>query len=117
MADGSEFFLVLRGEGVSEGFLEFRFRNGAQLCLPYDSILWFNYSPDLARIEMDFGGYVVSINGRGLVPKLYDSIKARRVAWIREADTEMQDSKDFDCYIESIILDLAEDLEEGSDES
>lgn len=104
MADGSEFFLVLRGEGVSEAFLELRFRNGAQLCFPYDHMGWFSYSPDDGTIDFDFDGFLVTIKGRGLVPKLFDSIKARRVAWVREADTELQDSKDFECFIEAITV-------------
>ena len=99
MADGSEFFLVLRGEGVSEAFLELRFRNGAQLCFPYDHMGWFSYSPDDGTIDFDFDGFLVTIKGRGVF-----STKARRVAWVREADTELQDSKDFECFIEAITV-------------
>jgi hypothetical protein len=46
----------------------------------------------------------VAIEGRGLHPKLFTGIKQKRVAWVKEADLQMQDHKDNDTYISSITI-------------
>lgn len=98
------FFSVLSAHGLNEEFLELRFRNGAQTCFCYKDLSWFNYSPDDKLIDLEFNGFLVTIKGRGLIPKLFEGIKNKRVAWVREADTELQDCADFESYIESLLI-------------
>ena len=43
--DGDKFYSVLVGEGVSEHFLELKFRTGMRTCFSYDDLIWFNYDP------------------------------------------------------------------------
>lgn len=98
------FFSLVRGENGLEEYLEFRFRTGSQTCFAFKDLTWFNYSKTENLIDLGFGLFIVTIEGRGLVPRLYDAIKARRVKWIREADDKLQDSPEFDCFIQAITV-------------
>ena len=100
---GDKFFGILVGDGDKEDFLEFQTRDGVRTCFPYTAIIWIVYEPEGA-LTAEFGGYVVTIMGRGLAPKLLDGIKRKRVAWIKEADHELQDHKDNETYISDIII-------------
>ncbi len=104
----SKFYSVLKAEGLNEDFLEIQFRNGVRACLSYDSLTWFSYSPDDGIIDLEFGGFLVMIKGRGLLPNLFNGIKTKRVAWVREADSDFQDNPDFECFIESIHAEFPE---------
>lgn len=97
-------YSVLRGEGLTEEFFEIRFRNRTQTCFSYKDLTWFNYSPDEGVIDLEFTGFLVTITGRGLIPKLFEAIKSKRVAWVKEADNGLQDIPEFDHYIESILV-------------
>ena len=108
------FFSILRGEGLVEEFFEMRFRNGTVTCFCYKDLSWFNYSPDEGLIDLEFSGFLITIKGRGLVPKLFDAIKNKRIAWIREADSDMHDNKELDNFIESIFVTPPDGF--GSDE-
>jgi hypothetical protein len=99
-----KFFSILGGEGLHEEFLELRMRTGNLVCFSYSDLLWFNYDPQAGCIDLEIGGFLINIKGRGLVPKLWHGIKSKRVAWIKEADTEMQDHKDNDCFIQEILI-------------
>ncbi len=99
-----KFFSVLGGEGLHEEFLELRMRTGNLVCFSYSDLLWFNYDPQAGCIDLEIGGFLINIKGRGLVPKLWHGIKSKRVAWIKEADTEMQDHKDNDSFIQEILI-------------
>ena len=99
-----KFFGILVGEGFQENFLELRFRDGLQLCLSYMDLSWFHFVPDEHCIDLEFGGFLVSIKGRGLVPKMFQELKRKRVAWIKEADSELQDHKDNDTFVEEIVV-------------
>lgn len=115
-----KFFSVLGGEGVHEDFLELRMRTGNLVCFSYSDLLWFNYDPQAGCIDLEIGGFLINIKGRGLVPKLWQGIKSKRVAWIKEADTEMQDHKDNESFIEGILItppNTGEGGEEGSAEA
>ncbi len=98
-----KFFSVLLGEGLQEHFLELRFRDGTRTCFSYTDLGWFNFNPE-DGIDLDFGGFLISIKGRGFEPKLFNSIKAKRVAWVKEADLPLQDHKDNECFIEEITI-------------
>lgn len=100
------FYSVLRGEGLFEEYFEIRLKDGTQTCLAYRDLSWFNYSKDENVIDLGFGMFLVQIRGRGLAPRFFDSIKARRVAWVKEADHDLQDSPSFECFIESIGITL-----------
>ena len=89
--EGDKFYSILGGDVVDDPFLEFRFRDGFKLCLPYHDLVWFSFDPKTPDIKLDFGGTTISIKGRGLGEELFDGIKQKRVVWIKEADTEMQD--------------------------
>lgn len=89
--DGDKFFSVLGGDVVEDPFLELRFRDGFKLCLPYRDVVWLSYDPKGPDIKVDFGSTTVCIKGRGLDGDLFTGLRQRRVVWIKEADTEMQD--------------------------
>ena len=98
-----KFFSILVGEGVQENFLELQFRDGVRTCLSYTDLMWFNYSPD-EGLDLEFGGFLISIKGRGLMPKLFNGIKQKRVAWLKESDVELQNHKDNETFIETITI-------------
>jgi hypothetical protein len=99
-----KFFSILGGEGLHEEFIEFRMRTGNLICFSYSDLLWFNYDPQAGCIDLEIGGFLINIKGRGLVPKLWQGIKSKRVAWIKEADTELQDHKDNENFILEILI-------------
>lgn len=101
--DGDKFFSILIGEGMQEHFLELQFQNGLQTCFSYSDLLWFNHDPEVGCIDLEFGGFLVTIKGRGLRP-IFSGIKAKRVAWVKEADSAMQDHKDNDTFVEDISI-------------
>lgn len=103
-AEEDKFYSVLGGEGVSENFLELRFRIGMKTCFSYTELSWFNYDPEAACIDLEFGGYLVTLKGRGLGEKLFNALKQKRVAWITEADVEMQDHPGNATFIEEITV-------------
>lgn len=103
MSDGDKFFSTLVGEGMQEHFLELQFKNGLQTCFSYTDLLWFNHDPESGCIDAEIGGFLITIKGRGLRP-LFNGIKAKRVAWVKEADSELQDHKDNESFVEEISI-------------
>ncbi|MBL9177218.1 MAG: hypothetical protein JNM65_04080 [Verrucomicrobiaceae bacterium] len=102
--EGSDkFFSILVGEGIQEHFLELQFQNGLQTCFSYSDLLWFNHDPESGCIDMEFGGFLVTVKGRGLRP-LFNGIKGKRVAWVKEADSELQDHQENESFVESISI-------------
>ena len=99
-----KFFSIMVGEGLQELFLELQFRDGLRLCLSYGDLIWFHFLPDENCIDMEFGGFLVSIKGRGLAPKLFNGLKQKRVGWIKEADSELQDHPSNTTFIEEITM-------------
>lgn len=81
--------------------MELRFSNGSHTCFSYGELGWFNYDPEQG-IDLDFAGNLVVIKGRGFMPKLFTGIKQKRVAWVKEADSEMQDHSENQTFIEAI---------------
>lgn len=112
-----KFFSVLGGEGLHEDFLELQLRNGTRICFNYSDLLWFNFDPKAGCIDLEFGGFLITVKGRGLVPKLWQGLKGKRVAWIKERDVEMQDHKDNECFIEEIVITPPSSGEEGEAEA
>ena len=107
---GSKFYQFVRVDG-SEHFLEIRFRDGIHTAFAYDKLTWFNYSPETNLLDLDFMGTTVSIEGRGLTD-LFQALKSKRVSWVKEADTELEDNPGNACFIREItILPPADDLE------
>ena len=115
-AGGDKFFSVLLGEGLYENFLELQFRDGSRTCFSYTDLIWFNYSPE-DGIDLDFGGYLISIKGRGLEPKLWNGLKSKRVAWVREADVELQDHGGNESFISEIMITPPKGFAGDEDES
>jgi hypothetical protein len=109
------FFSILRAEGIAEEFLEFRLRNGDITCFPYSDVNWFHWDSQNGSIDIDFGAALVTLKGRGLVPKLFNGIKTKRVAWIKEADSDMQDHKDNENFISEILILPATAEDEGGE--
>lgn len=97
-----KFFSILLGEG-QENFFEVQSREGVHTCFSYSNLSWVVYHPT-DGLMLEFGGILVTIEGRGLHPKLFTGIKQKRVAWVKEADTDMQDHKDNDTYISGITI-------------
>ena len=108
-ADPNVFYQTSRVDGADDTFLELRFRNGIQTAFAYQNLAWFNYDPSASVIDMEFTGFVVSIEGRGLTD-LFQAIKSRRVGWVRESDTEMQDSEQITVFIKDITITPPEDF-------
>jgi hypothetical protein len=100
---GDKFFSILVGDGMQEHFLELRFTNGLQTCFSYTDLIWFNHDPESGCIDLAFGGFLVTVKGRGLQP-LFGGIKQKRVAWVKEADSEMQDHSENETFIEEIVI-------------
>lgn len=102
-AEGEKFYSTLLGEGLLENFLEVQFRNGVQTCFSYSDLSWFSHDPEAGCLDLEFGSFLISVKGRGLLP-LFQSIKSKRVAWVKEANDTLQDHKDNPCYIEEITI-------------
>lgn len=102
--EGDKFFSLLIGEGLVENFLEFRFRAGMRTCFAYSDLSWFNFDPEAGMLDLEFGGYLITLKGRGFGDRLFDGIKQKRVAWIKEADVEMQDHVANSVFIEQILI-------------
>ena len=102
--DGDKFYSVLQGEGLQEHYLELKQRDGLRICLSYTDLMWFSYDPEGPKIDLEFGGIFVTIKGRGMGEALFNGIKQKRVAWIKEADTEMQDHPGNKVFIEEITF-------------
>lgn len=99
-----KFFSILVGEVVTEHFLELKFRVGMRSCFSYDDLLWFNYDPDGGTLDLEFGGYFITIKGRGLGDRLFQGIKQKRVTWVQESENEMQDHPGNKVYISEITI-------------
>ncbi|MGC3992047.1 MAG: hypothetical protein QM796_20610 [Chthoniobacteraceae bacterium] len=98
-----KFFSIPRNDGTTEeSFLELKHRDGLRNCLPYSSMQWFALYPEDGRIDLDFGFVLVRIMGRGLGGRLFDGLRSKRVAYVKESDSEMQDNKDNETFVESI---------------
>ena len=115
-SEGDKFFSILVGDGMLEHFLELQFSNGLQTCFSYTDLIWFNHDPESGCIDLAFGGFLVTIKGRGLQP-LFTGIKQKRVAWVKEADSEMQDHKDNDSFIEEIVITPPKDFTPDEEEA
>jgi hypothetical protein len=92
-------------------------QDGLRMCLSYTDLSWFSYDPDDARIDLEFGTIFVTIKGRGLGGALWDGIKHKRVAWIKEADTKMQDHPGNEVYVEEIVFITPKDASKDEAES
>lgn len=68
-----------------EHLLEVRTRDGLCSSFQYFNIVWLVYEPEIGII-IDFNGYTLSIEGKGLNGEVYEAIKRRRLSWIRESD-------------------------------
>ena len=104
--EGEKFFSILVGDGDEENYLELKMRDGLRICLSYTDLSWFSYDleKEVAKIDLEFGEIFVTIKGRGLGEALFNGIKQKRVAWIKEADTEMQDHPGNKVFIEEITF-------------
>ena len=103
-SDGDKFFSIMVGETMQEHFLELRFNIGLRSCFSYTDLQWFNYDPEEGSIILEFGGFLVSLKGRGLGDRLFNGLRQKRVAWVKEADTEMQDHKGNETFIQEITI-------------
>lgn len=103
-SEGDKFFSILGGEGLHEFFLELRFRSGMKSCFSYEDLQWFNYDPEGGTIDLEFGGFLITLKGRGLGDEFFQAIKRKRLAWVMEADTEMQDNRANNVFIETILI-------------
>ena len=99
-----KFFSVLIGEGVQEHFFEIQFSGGLRTCFAYSDLGWFTLDPETGFLDLDFGGIAVSIKGRGLGGRLFQSIKQKRVGWVREKNSEMEDNQDAEVFIDQITI-------------
>lgn len=96
------FYKVARIDGV-EHYLEFRFRNGVRTAFALGDLVWINFDPD-DGVSMSFGTAIVEVKGRGLYPTLFDALKQKKVLWVREADTEMEDNASHALFIGDLFV-------------
>lgn len=101
--EGDKFYSVLVGDAIQEHFLELRFSNGLQTAFSYSDLMWFSHDPEGGSIDLAFGGFLVTIKGRGLAV-LFHSIKQKRIGWIKEADVELQDNQTNIVFVENIMI-------------
>lgn len=104
VSDNDKFSLILIGDKMEENFLELKFRTGLRTAFPYSDILFMNYDPDSGSLDVDFGGFLVTVKGRGLGDRVFDGIKQKRVVWLKEADSEMQDHSANELFIGEILV-------------
>lgn len=104
VANDNKFSLILIGDNMEENFLELKFRSGLRTAFPYADILFMNYDPDSGSLDVDFGGFLVTVKGRGLGDRVFDGIKQKRVVWLKESDAEMQDHSGNDLFIDEILV-------------
>ena len=57
---------------------------------------------------MDFGSTTMVIKGRGLAGSLFDGLKQKRVIWIQEANSDMQDHDKNKVFISDISFEREE---------
>lgn len=96
-------FQLIRGDASQEGFLELRFRSGIQAAFAYHSLFWINLDNANGVIDMDFQGITISIEGRGL-KQIFEFLKLKKISWIRESDTEMEDNKSAEIFISRLTI-------------
>jgi hypothetical protein len=108
------FYQLIRVDG-SEHFLEVQFRDGIRTAFAYERLSWFNYSPETSMLDLNFMGVTVSIEGRGL-NELFQALKGKKVSWVKEADTDLQDSAGNPCYIKEITITPPDDGFENESE-
>jgi hypothetical protein len=99
---GSKFYQLVRLEG-SEFFLEVQFRDGIRTAFAYDQLSWFNYSPETGMLDLNFMGTTLSLEGRGF-DTLFQALKSKKVSWVKEADTELEDHESNLCFIKEITI-------------
>ena len=102
--EGAKFYSTIVTEGFEENFLEFRLSNGTKLCFNYTDLTWFNHDPETGMLDLAFGEFMVSIKGRGLGDRLFHAIKSKRVAWVKEADSDFEDNDENETYIAEIAI-------------
>lgn len=112
-AEGSKFYSVLVGDATPEHFLELRFSNGLQTAFSYSDLTWLTHDPESGCIDLAFGGFLVTAKGRGL-GTLFHSLKQKRVGWIKEADTELQDHDGNSTFIDTIAITPPKEFTEDS---
>ncbi len=103
-AEGDKFSLILVGDRMEEHFLELRFRTGLRTAFAYSDLIFFNYDPESGTLDLDFGGYLITVKGRGLGERVFDGVKQKKVVWLKEADSEMQDHHGNDTFISAILI-------------
>ena len=104
LADGDKFSLILVGDRMEEHFLELRFRSGLRTAFAYSDLIFFNYDPESGSLDLDFGGYLITVKGRNLGERVFDGIRHKRVVWLKESDSEMQDHPGNELFIQEITI-------------
>lgn len=103
-AEGDKFSLILAGDRMEEHFLELRFRIGLRTCFAYSDLVFFNYDPESGTLDLDFGGYLVTVKGRNLGERIFEAVKHKRLVWLKEADSQMQDHSGNELFIAEITI-------------
>src|SRR5581483_3997324 len=103
-SEDDKFYSILGGDGLDEFYLELKFRIGVRTCFSYTDLQWFNYDPEAGCIDLEFGGFLVTLKGRGLGGALFDAIRRRRVVWVKEADLKAQDHPGNETFISEILI-------------
>lgn len=101
--DGDKFFSVLLGDAMAESFMELRFSNGLKSAFAYSDLSIINHDPEQGSIDLFFGSFLITVKGRGLEP-IYEAAKLKRLAWVKEADSALEDHKGNTSFVEEIVI-------------
>jgi len=112
----NKFYSAILGEGMTENFLEIRFRDGLCTCFSYTDLVWFNFDPEGGFLDLEFGGFLVTIKGRGLGDRFFYQLKGKRVSWVKEADSDFQDHDGNDIYVSEITITPPEGFPDDEEE-
>ena len=106
-----EYYSTTGANGFERKYLDLRFRTGQRTAFNYDNLSWINFDPTDSCLDLDFGDYHLTICGRGLNKELYNDLLERRVTWLREADTDLEDNETPSVFISDLLITPPEGLE------
>lgn len=101
--DANAFYSTLGGGGSDSRFLDLRFSDGQRAAFSYGDLVWFNLHPQGTIADLEFNGILITIEGRGLRP-LYENLLDRKVRWVREADSNWEDSDNVETVVARISI-------------
>jgi len=98
----SKFYAIEKQTGFQALMLDIKFANGNFQALPYSFITKITFNPSIA-IEIFTTEEKCKIEGRNLI-QIYNQLLKHRVTFIKETESEFDDTEESECYIEKISI-------------